>query len=526
MDFTKKKFLVIDDFFDFRLILKKMVGSLGTRDIDDADSGENAIKLMRRKAYDIVFCDYNLGEGKKDGQQILEEIKHNGLIKPSSIFIMITAENTMHMVMGAVENQPDDYLIKPVTKDIMVKRLERLMKKKADFEDIENAIQKKEYTRAISLCDENVKNNNKNMMEYLRLKSDVCVTLGRYDDAMAVYEEVLSMRDIPWAQMGLGKIHFIQGAYLKAKEIFQTIIDDNKSYMEAYDWLAKTLQELGSLEEAQQVLLTATDISPKAILRHQAIGELSYKIKDYDMAEEAFKSAIDIGKNSCYKSPSEYTGLAKSLMKKDSSEDALSILSEARDEFKGNREAILQTTVTEGIVYKETNREEDAKKAINEASRLLDSLSDKVPLETTMDLAKVCLEMGENDNDEVIKMVEDVFEDANLGEEGFRIIKSTREEIVKLNNQGVTLVKEGKIDEAVKYFEKAASGLPENKIINANAAQAYLQYMKVRGTSDQYLYRTSQYLDRVRKIDPSYEKYQKLLNMYEEIVTSNKNQSE
>jgi tetratricopeptide (TPR) repeat protein len=534
-DLSRKKFLIIDDFSDFRRGVKKILESLGARDIDDAESGEEAVQNMLRKSYDIILCDYNLGHGQKDGQQVLEEVKHRDLIRYSSIFIMLTAENTMPMVMGAVEYQPDDYLIKPITKEILRSRIEKFIKKKADFEEIDKLIRNKEYIHAIELCDERAKSNKGNMLEYLRLKCGLCITIGRYDDATAVCEKVLSMRDIPWANMELGKVYFLTGDYLKAKEKFQSIILENKTYMEAYDWLAKTLEELGSMDEAQQALLTATEISPKAILRHQAIGDISFKIKDYDAAEDAFKSAIEIGNHSCFKSPSEYTGIAKTFLKKDSSEEALSILSEAREEFKGNRNAMLQTAITEGIAYKELNRDEDAKKAVKEASRLLDSLSGKIPVEATMDLAKVCFDLGEkekgvefmqnivrnyHDNDKVIGMVQDVFDDATLQEEGKKIIDSTRNEIVELNNKGVHLVEEKKLEEAIEYFRKAASGLPESKIINANAAQALIMYMRENGKSDQHLYQASQYLERVKKIDPSYEKYQNLLNLYEKISAS------
>ncbi|MBI5664124.1 MAG: hypothetical protein HZC49_03390 [Nitrospirae bacterium] len=336
----------------------------------------------------------------------------------------------------------------------------------------------------------------------------------------------------------MGKVHFQKGEYLKAKDTFQSVLDNNKTYMEAYDWLAKALQELGALEEAQQVLLTATGISPKAILRHQAIGNISSKIGDYDAAAEAFKSAIAIGKHSCFKSPSYYTGLAKTLIQKDSSDEALQVLNSARNEFKGNREALFQTVSMEGIVYKGMDRKEDAGKAIQEATRLLEKLAGKVPVEATMDLARVCFDMGEkekgmqfiqnivrnnHDNDKVLGMVQGVFKDAQLEEEGAKIIATTRNEVIQLNNQGVRLIEEGKLKDAIEYFEKAAKGLPENKIINANAAQALMMYMQKSGTNDKYVYLASQYLDRIKNIDPSYDKYQKLLNMYERVTVSGKN---
>jgi len=538
-DLKNKKFLIVDDFLTFRQAMKQMLVSIGGNDIDTADSGENAIREMEMKSYDIILCDYNLGTGKKDGQQVLEETKHRNLVKYSSIFIMLTAENTMPMVMGAVEYQPDDYLIKPISKEVLRSRIERVLKKKADFEDIEKAIDNKEYMSAIALCDERVTKNPGNMLEYLRLKSNLCLTIGRYDDATEVFEMVLSMREIPWARMGLGKVHFFTGGYLKAKEIFQSIIEENRTFMEAYDWLAKTLHELGSLEEAQKILLRATEISPKAIVRHQKIGKISQEINDHDTAEEAFRSAIDIGKHSCFKSPVEYAGLAKSLLKKDSPEEALSVLGTARNEFRGNRDALLQTAVTEGIVYKETNREEEARKVIDEAAKILNGMSGTIPVEATMDLAKVCFDMGDketgtklmrdivrnnHDNEQVINMVQDVFTDATLEDEGQKIISSTREEIIRLNNKGVRLVEDEKYEEAIEYFKKAAGGLPDNKIINANAAHALLIYMDKKGTNDQYIYQVLQYLEKVKMIDPSDEKYQKLLNLYEKITTSKTHQ--
>lgn len=539
IDYKHKKILIIDDFSSFRRLMVRMLESLGAKEIDDAYSGDSAIQKMKVKAYDIVLCDYNLGHDKKDGQQILEEAKHRGLIRYSSIFVMLTAENTMPMVMGAVEYQPDDYLIKPITKEMITRRLEKIIKRKTDFEDIENAVRNKEYIRAITLCDDRAKNNLRYMLEYLRMKSDLCMTIGRYDEAASVFEEVLSMREIPWAKVGMGKVHFHKGEYLKAKDVFQSVLDNNKTYMEAYDWLAKALQELGALGEAQQVLLTATGISPKAILRHQTIGDISSKIGDYDAAAVAFKSAIAIGKHSCFKSPSYYTGLVKTMIKKGSPDEALSVLGNARNEFKGNREALFQTVSMEGIVYKGINREADARKAIQEATRLLEKLSGKVPVEATMDLAKVCFDLGEkekgmqfmqnivrnnHDNDKVLGMVQGVFKDSHLEEEGAKIIAATKNEVIQLNNEGVRLIEESKLKEAIEYFEKAAKGLPENKIINANAAQALMMYMQKSGTTEQYIERASQYLDRIKSIDPSYDKYQKLLNMYEKVAGLNKNQ--
>ena len=64
-----------------------------------------------------------------------------------------------------------------------------------------------------------------------------------------------------------------------------------------------------------------------------------------------------------------------------------------------------------------------------------------------------------------------------------------------------------RLTEAIAYFEKAADHLPENKIINANAAQVFMLYMKKNGVNKDQLAQAKTYLDRVRKIDESYVDY-------------------
>lgn len=154
-----------------------------------------------------------------------------------------------------------------------------------------------------------------------------------------------------------------------------------------------------------------------------------------------------------------------------------------------------------------------------------------------MDLARVCFDLGEkekgmqfmqnivrnnHDNDKVLGMVQGVFKDAHLEEEGAKIIATTMNEVIQMNNEGVRFIEEGKLKDAIEYFEKAAKGLPDNKIINANAAQALMMFMQKSGATGQYLERASQYLDRIKNIDPSYDKYLKLLNMYEKVAGSYK----
>lgn len=104
-----KRILIIDDLVDARSALKKMMTLLGANIIDTANDGRQASELITEHHYDIILSDYNLESGK-DGQQILEEARYSNRLKASSLFIMVTGENAIEMVMGALEYEPDNYI--------------------------------------------------------------------------------------------------------------------------------------------------------------------------------------------------------------------------------------------------------------------------------------------------------------------------------------------------------------------------------------------------------------------------------
>ena len=104
-----------------------MLSSFGAYHVDMASSSEEAMDKCRFNFYDIILCDFNLGQGK-NGQQILEALKVSKRIKHVHLFIMITAETAKDVVLGAREYQPDAYIAKPITRTVLETRLGHLIK--------------------------------------------------------------------------------------------------------------------------------------------------------------------------------------------------------------------------------------------------------------------------------------------------------------------------------------------------------------------------------------------------------------
>ncbi len=528
-----KKVLVVDDFFNFRLTMKNMLRSWGVLYLDDVATGEEAIGKMAVRRYDIILCDYNLGQGKS-GQQVLEEGKFRDYIHYSTIFIIVTAENTLEMIMGAAEYQPDDYIMKPFPKELLEKKIRHLIEKKENLAEIEKALAVKNYSSAVSLCDDLIARSPRNLSEIMKLKGEILMKKGAYQEAADFYDKILLMGNVAWAALGRGKSCLMTGQYSQAKNIFESIIAKNDKIMPAYDYLAKTLVKMNNPGDAQAVLMKATTISPHAILRQKNLGDIAYRNEDYPIAENAYKSSVKLGEYSCYKSPVDYTNLAKTLVQSDNPEEGLKVLVRARKAFPEESNAGLNISIAESYVYKKLGKDSEARSAMTAAQKIMDDLAGQIPGDLKLELARAYIVNGDNkkgteiirqvvqdnhDNNEMLDNVRTVFRETGMEESGVKIIEESRQEIIRLNNEGVELASDGKLTEAIAYFERAAARLPDNKIINANAAQILMLFMKENGTSEPNLDKVKTYLDRVRKIDESFKDIPMLLAMYNELIS-------
>lgn len=512
-----KSFLVVDDFGDMRSMLKNMLTSLGVTRINSAASGAEAIDAITNYHYDIILCDYNLGQGK-NGQQVLEEIRYRDLIGLHTIFVIISAENTRGMVMGAVEYEPDSYLTKPFTKDLLKSRLMKLIEKKKDLKDVEQAVGIRDYDKAIHLLDKKIAIKPKNLGELIKLKADLCHRAGDYEQALKIYEQTLAVREMPWAMLGLGKTLFCMRKYAEAKNVFHKLIKQNESLAASYDWLARSYLLLDDSIAAQQTLQKAVDISPKAIRRQRALGELALRNKDGAIAEKALSQAVLLGRNSVHRHPVNYTNLAKSKSLNGASKDGLGVLRQMRKEFKGDKQAALYAVIAETSIQNDIGNHAQAEESLSHAQELYQNLKPDVDVTLTLEMARACFSLGDLEqssmllqeavrnnhaDDEFLKEVGALFDEFGLESDSDALIAKICLEVAKLNNQGVKMAKEGRLDKAVAHFEKAVEAMAGNKVINLNAARIFIMNMQENGVDVEQMSKVRRYLDRVQASDPN-----------------------
>ncbi len=524
VDWSSKNYLVVDDFIGIRQLLRESLRNLGAKHIDQASSGGEAMALLGRTRYDVILCDYNLGEGK-NGQQVLEEARVRNLLIPSSVWMMVSAEKSVESVMGAAEHQPDAYLIKPITEGVLLTRLNRVWHKKQVFRKIDQAYAEKDFLRAARLCDEQIAANKVHEIELLRMKAILMLKSGEPGKARDAYERVLQEREYQWARTGLAKIRMANGEFEQARQIFQGVISENRYYMDAYDQLATAYAALGQPEEACNILERASKMSPNSVTRQRALGQVSLKLGHVGMAEKAFRKCIAIGEYSVNKSADPYLGLARVCGLKNDTKEAMSLLLTAQREFSTDQ-IQLRAKITEGMVYHESGDYRRARKAGDDLEEMLRMQPERPDIATCMEMAGLLFAVGvkeapvellcyvirnNHDNTVLLDEVQKVFDKARMSDEGFALIKASKKEASDLMNQGVLLWKTGKLPEAVAWMREARRELPNNLRILFNCAQILISHLQQLGYDEALSREATEVLLHVDKVQPGQQRFAQLM---------------
>ncbi len=523
-DWADKHYLVVDDFEGIRQLLRESLRNLGACHIDQAASGGEAMTMLIRTRYDVVLCDYNLGEGK-NGQQVLEEARVRNLMAPSSMWLMVSAEKSVESVMGAAEHQPDAYLIKPITEGMLLTRLNRVWQKKQVFREIDQAFLEKDYLRAAKLCGAKAADDKLHELDLLRMQAVLLLKSGEPHQARAVFERVLAERDYNWAKAGVAKIRMLDGELDAARQLFEGVIAENRYYIDAYDQLATAYQLLGQPEQACDVLEKAAGLSPNSVSRQCGLGQASFKMGNLGVAEKAFRKCIAIGEYSVMKTADAYLGLARVYGMKNEPKEALQLLIAVQREFTSELIG-LRAKITEGMVYHESGDYRRARKTGDELEQMLLADSARPDTPTCLELATLLFAVGvkeapvdllsylirnNHDNALLLEDVQRIFDKARMGDEGNLLIVAWRKEAADMMNQGVLLWKTGKLAEAVEWMRHARLALPNNLRILFNSAQIIISHLREHGFDEALSGEASAVLLHVDAIAPAQQRFGQLM---------------
>ncbi|WP_027671117.1 tetratricopeptide repeat-containing response regulator [Rheinheimera baltica] len=292
-----QRVLIVDDQRAFQLMFKGILYSMGATNVAFAPTGEQALAKCANGSYDILFVDYHLGVGK-NGKQLLEDLREKKLLAPHSIFMLVTGENTVPMVMSAVELEPDDYVVKPFSQSVLRSRIQRIQRKKTQLATLYQALFDEQPELVIDLCQQEILKEGRYQQFCKRVLVENLLATERYDEAALILENTLSQRRNGWAVLLMAKLSFLKQNYAESLVLCKEAIEDNRYFAEAYDIQAKSFLAIGEIDEAFSSIQAAAEIAPFNMPRQYLLIEIARELDNIPQQVQASKQLYEITRRS------------------------------------------------------------------------------------------------------------------------------------------------------------------------------------------------------------------------------------
>jgi tetratricopeptide (TPR) repeat protein len=507
-----------------------MLSSFGAYHVDMASSSEEAMDKCRFNFFDIILCDFNLGQGK-NGQQILEALKISKRIKHTHLFIMITAETSKDVVLGIREYQPDAYIAKPITRTSLEKRLGHLIKQQKALKPINKEIDLGNYSKAISLCHLELDQKTKYQSWCYQTLSHLYLQLGDASNAIKIYETVLKSRDLPWAHLGMGQALLLNQDYKSSIDQFEAALKLNSNLVEAYDGISECYLKLNQPKLAQDALKEAVLLSPRMVPRQEKLGYICQKNQDVAAATLAFRHAIKFSEHSIYDKAENYLNLGRSLSDwsdgdlssegQERANEAIYTLDTLTNKFSLNENACINASLIGARVYNGQNKIELAVNKLHNAECVIEN-ENLVP-EVGLEFAKTLYSMNQPDRAEKLLIdlakkfegdTETLLQIESLLDEPESLI--ARKQAKELNKSGIKLFEKGDLEAAIESIEASLSFTPKYAALNLNLVQVLLKhYEKSKNNTD--ITKAKACLKRIEHIPVQHNQYKRMKHLLKTI---------
>ncbi|MBU1438341.1 MAG: response regulator [Gammaproteobacteria bacterium] len=482
--------LVVDDQRPFQVMLKGILNSLGIVHIHFANHGEQALQRCSQNEYDLLFVDYNLGSGK-NGRQLLTDLRQKQLLKASSIFVIVTGENTVTMVMSAVELEPDDYLIKPFSQSLLKSRLQKLAEKKQHLAALYVALLEQRPEQVIQQCQHEIAAKGRYEQFCRRVLAETLFEQQRFSELEALLSNSMSQRRPSWALLLEAKFRLQQQDYQRCLDICQESIEINRLCAPAYDLQACCQLAQGNTDAAMASISEALAIAPYHLPRQYLTLKVARAAGYSSEMVTASKQIFDLTKKTSQQDISHLFNYIRTLL------DAIGSIADPSKRNRLQQETLLtlHRSQNDEQLIRDTNfsrfeqicvarlealdgRYQQAKKT---AAKFCPQMALHDP--DLPDLAMLLLNIGEfEDANQMISQLPEATQSdpilAELIAQQQQKFSGAAKQLAELNQTGMQLYQEGKYQEAVVIFEQALTIAPTNTGAALNLIQSLLQILE------------------------------------------------
>lgn len=499
MNFANKQVLIIEDQRPFLLLLRGLLNAMGASKVVTKATAEQSISECKKNKFDVILCDLHLGVNKKNGFELIEELRARKLIKPTCIFIIISADSARPVVLGSLERSPDDYLIKPFSHVQLKTRIVRAWQKRKFLTPVFRAVADDDLPKAKKACEKLLDAPSHYRGSCEKLLVEIYWQLNEPKPALGLLSKYGDGRPIMWAQIALAKTHLLMKQPQQAIKIIDGVLAKHRFSADAHDILAQAHDMLQEGTLALNAIKTSIKLSPFSLERHFIACTIAQNNNDYVLASESSKAIWDLSKRSVHHNTMHWCGYIRSLLdvaehtdeksvKNRYQQEALLELQRARfDEYLQRLSSNFSIDIYNDIVQARLNAIDgkmlDAKKSIVRSQVAIEEKFGEIPPIFLPDSLKVMYDIGEfEDAQELNQIVEKI--PNTLDPNGLYLIKkegmSAKEKLTQyqqFNKQGIELYQEGQFEKARDAFGLAQQFAPVNTGVALNLLQCLLRIL-------------------------------------------------
>ena len=489
--YNNKRFLIVDDFTDFRSALTGMLRRMGIQNIDAVGSGDEAIALCRRNQYDVILHDFNLGKGK-NGQQVLEQLQHERLLSPHCVFVMVSAESSQAMVLGALECEPDSYLTKPFNQASLQQRLDRLIAMKTVLRTILEAERNGDHAAMLTACKEVMAAHPRYRPQCQRHLNTALAGLGQHAEQEQLLRRLISERPVPWAMVALADLYREAERLDEARSTYEEGLKQFPMIPALYDGLAATLLALDEPQQAQQQLHQGLRLSPNSLRRQETMGELAQRNEDPEQAVRAYRRAVELGRHSLFRNPENHLNLVSSLHAQ-SDDTVLSprqlleirqTLTELDRGWRNDPALAVRSRLAQAQTAGKAGQPEEARRLTEQAVEQLGDMPGFFSASAAMQVSTQLRELGQDQQaSAVLSTCAEMYGDdpqvrAELASQtDDPDILAAGSEALEWNRLGILAYQQKDYPQALALFRKATTAQPRNISFALNTAQSLLRLL-------------------------------------------------
>ncbi len=257
--------LIVDDMPSMTKVVHKMMRTIGYgKKFFFANSGVEAMDVLRKEAIDMVLLDYNMPQ--MSGNEVLGGIRNDRDLRDMPV-VMITAEAYSDFVAEIGESEVDAYILKPITTQVLSEKLSSVIDKV----------------------------NNPPPMLYHLKRARVYEDEGDLDSAIVEVELARQANpNVTRPVRELGYYYYKKNDLEEAEKWLQQAATMNKLDVFAFHYLGEIYLKRQNIEKAAHYLEKAMRISPRHIERGVSFAKTLVRMDMIPKAVQVFETTLDL----------------------------------------------------------------------------------------------------------------------------------------------------------------------------------------------------------------------------------------